>query len=146
MRPAWSSCAVWTTNSRLPATTEVPSQAEATIPEPTSTLHVVAGAAGFDLQWKRGPTLLRETHVERRSGDGRLDDLATAVRQAWLEEHPTGSEASRADTAVVHVADASRFEDLARVLDAIAATRRRARGVDGKWLDLPAFSASLAVR
>ncbi len=148
--------AVWATNSRISADTQVPGQRGEidVISPPERVLHVSVGASDFGLVWKQGGTVLSEVHVPRpapAAGDGergtRYPELARAIEKDWgqLREHYDASDRKR-DQLVLHSDDRTPFRDLVAVLDAVNGTRRDLRTPDGKVARVAAFNPTFAAR
>ena len=148
--------AVWVTNSRIAADTQVPGPNEGvdTIVPDERTLHVNIAENDFVLQWKRGRTLISEVRVPRQGveiGDSekvtRYPELARAIEKEWglYREHFDASDRKR-DQLVLHSDDRTPFRDLVAVLDAANATRRDVRWPNGRVQREPAFNSTFAVR
>ena len=128
--------AVWSHAARLAASAQVPGSPTTGDP-PKTTLHVEVAEERFTLAWKQGQAVVRTTDVPREAvtegGSVRYPALAQAVSREWATRPEPD-----AQVAVVHVADATRFAELAAVTDAVLATRGADRA--------PAFAVSLAAR
>jgi biopolymer transport protein ExbD len=150
--------AVWVTNSRIPTNAEVPGPpgcGNECVTQPSKTLHVHVADQGFNLIWKHGATVVRETKVPRTAtvaGDessaiSRYPELAKAIQAEWNHEgmHRDPSD-PKPDQAVLHSDDKLPFREIVAVLDALGATRRDMRSTDGKTAQVSAFNTTFAAR
>lgn len=121
--------AVWTQQSRLNATGQVPGASEGASPEPPKELHVVASAQGFELRWQQGATVLESEHVPRLeipiAGETRFQGLTEAITKEWQAQgqHRAQSD-QKLDRAVLHVPNDAPFSEIVALLDALHAPRR----------------------
>jgi biopolymer transport protein ExbD len=148
--------AVWVTNSRVSANTQLPGQNEGPItPTPVErVLHVNVSENDFVLQWKSAGTLVSEVRVPRTGvqvGDTEkvtvYPELARAIGKDWAQfrEHFDPSDRRR-DEMVLHSDNRTPFRDLIAVIDAANSTRREVRAPDGRVAMVPAFNPTFAVR
>lgn len=147
--------AVWVTNSRIEASTQVPGQAGCgdQCPPPSKSLHVTINEGQFALVWKNGATVVSERQVPKQPveiGDGanatvRYPDLAKAIQAEWSQngDHRDPAD-SKNDQAVLHTDDRLPFREMVAVLDAINATSREVRLPSGTTAKVPAFQMTLA--
>ena len=146
--------AVWSQMSRLDAGAQVPGESptEITSLPPEPTLHIeMRGDDKFRLIWKQGRTVTEALEVPRRGvpvSDGkstqvRFPDLATQVDQEWRVRgtHRDSSD-GRLDQAVLHTDDATRFSEIAAVIDALYTPKREIGRASHK---VPAFNVTFAV-
>ncbi len=140
--------AVWVQSARLNATASVPGDVKDVV-TPTAVervMHLHASSDAFVVSWKQADTVVSETRVARGNADGawqRSSELEGVIRAEWQRHggHRDASDRSF-DRAVLHVDDRAPFAEIAGLLDAIAATRRKLS--DGR--EVAAFDTSFAVR
>lgn len=123
--------AVWTQLSRIESSARVPGPDLGPTADAPKELHVVASAAGFELRWQRGATVLETAHVARIpvqvGPEARFPALSEAISREWQAqgEHRDASD-RRLDHAVLHVQNDLPFSEIVAVLDALHAPRRGA--------------------
>jgi biopolymer transport protein ExbD len=146
--------AVWAQMARINADARVPGTDRSNTPTPVvkdKDLHVeMRGDRRFQLAWKQGGTVINTSDVERKpvivgTNDIQYPGLAKRVAEEWKQN---GSHRSvtdgQFDRAVLHCDNATPFQDLIAVIDAIYATQRplRAGGTTGT---VPAFNVTFAM-
>jgi biopolymer transport protein ExbD len=148
--------AVWATNSRLSANTEVPGTEGCSgdcNTHPEKRLHVQVDASSFHLTWKQGATVLSDVNIPKQPiliGDGssaalRYPDLAHAIQDEWTRAGGHRDPADRAvDQAVLHTDDRLPFREMAAVLDAIEAPKRNLKLPSGGIMKIAAFNPVLS--
>lgn len=120
--------AVWTQMSRINATGKAPGSDGGKPHEPQKELHVVASAAGFDLRWQQGLTVLETQRVPRIAipvGDeARFPALTEAITRQWNAQgqHRAAGDA-KLDRAVLHVPNDAPFSEIVALLDSLHAPR-----------------------
>jgi len=145
--------AVWVTESAIAANAYVPgppnSDREITPQTPERILHVYMERTEFVVAWKQGATMVVLDKVPKSALSppaSEYKQLEALVKEHWRDygnhQHPSDR---KQDRAVVHADDKLPFKDLVRVLDAIAATRRRF-SYRGHMYEVPAFDTTFAVR
>jgi biopolymer transport protein ExbD len=150
--------AVWVTSSRIATNVEVPGPASGCGADCTAntskTLHVHVGEHAFNLIWKQGATVVRESQVPRTatlvgvesSQVARYPDLAKAIEAEWNHEGSHRDPGDRKpDQAVLHSDNNLPFREIVAVLDAVNATRRDMR-LDGKTAQVSAFNTTFSAR
>lgn len=147
--------AVWVTNSRISANTQVPGQSGCgeQCPPPEKSLHVHIRDDGFGLVWKQGATVMSEMNVPKQgiavggSDLVRYPDLAKAIEAEWSKsgEHRAAGD-KKSDQAVLHADDKLPFRDMVAVLDAIHTVKREVKTPSGATATVPAFELVLASR
>ena len=143
--------AVWSSMARIEANARVPGLAAPTAPEARpKTLHVRVGERRFDLEWRRGDTLLAASHVDRQPvrtarGDITYPALARQLATEW-DDHGAHRSASDniQDRAVIHSGNATPYGDLVAVMDALQEPVRVVE-VAGTRERVAAFTVSFAV-
>lgn len=121
--------AVWTQMSRINATGKAPGRDGGKAYEPQKELHVVASAAGFDLRWQQGQTVLDTQRVPRVAmavgNETRFPALTEAITRQWSSQgqHRSAGDA-QLDRAVLHVPNDAPFSEIIALLDSLHAPRR----------------------
>jgi biopolymer transport protein ExbD len=144
--------AVWVTESAIAADAIVPGpprERELTPQTPEKILHVYMDRTEFVVAWKQGATMVVLDKVPKSALSppaSEYKQLEALVIKQW-EKHGAHQQPSdrKLDRAVVHADDKLPFKDLVRVLDAIAATRRRF-SYRGHMYEVPAFDTTFATR
>jgi biopolymer transport protein ExbD len=139
--------AVWSQMARLTADPMVPGRVgEERPPREHKTLHVKVRDDKFDLEWRRGQTLVSRSSIPRRSSrvEPRYADLAKRIAAEWKTEGEHRQPTDRgADHAVLHASNSLEFGELAAVLDALHAPKRKLMLADVSQ-EIPVFSVAFA--
>jgi biopolymer transport protein ExbD len=150
--------AVWVTSSRIQADAQVPGPpgcGQECTPPVERQLHVMVNEGDFGLVWKRGGTVLSESHIPKSAslagapgGDAvRYPELAQAIQKDWAQYHEHFDANDRKqDVAVLHSDNKTPFRELVAVMDAINGTRREIKGGDGAGKSVAAFNPTFAMR
>jgi biopolymer transport protein ExbD len=146
--------AVWSHMARIEADGQVPGPTGAPSSSAEKQLHVEMRAQDkFVLLWKAGRTTLEAIDVPRRDvlsreGDAqvvRFPDLAARIEAEWNAKGQHASPAdARFDEAVVHTDNATPFNCIVGVIDAVRQAKRELR-IGAKAYTVPAFKVAFAV-
>jgi biopolymer transport protein ExbD len=141
--------AIWSQMARLTAVGTGQHGGDETL-LPKTTLHVSVQEQSFALAWREGSTLIETQQVPRKAVFAsdhapHYPALGAALGAAWAAHgvHRAASDASQ-DLAVLHTSNALDFGEVAAVMDALHAPRRKLDGAprDGQ---IAAFAVSFAV-
>jgi biopolymer transport protein ExbD len=147
--------AVWSQMARINADARVPGPPRDDPPTDVpkeKQLHVeMKGERKFTLVWKEGSTVINTIDVPRKEvpvgdkGDYKYPDLATKIAEEWKQNgaHRAGTD-KKFDQAVLHTDNATKFQDIIAVIDAIYLPQRDFT-FQGKTEQVPAFNVTFSV-
>jgi hypothetical protein len=141
--------ATWSSWARMQADADIPGEARCADCRAyqAQSLHVEARyGQRFTLTWKQGNAVLRSVDVPRNgvaaaSGAARYPELAAALRSEWRAVEASGAAPRGPMQAVLHCDHATRFDDMAAVMDAVMSPQRAYAGAARA---MPAFQIALA--
>lgn len=147
--------AVWSQMARINADARVPGpprpEEEIDKQEKPKELHVeMRGERKFQLVWKEGSTVVNTIDVERKAvpignqEDIQYPELAKKIEAEWKQNgsHRAATD-KKFDRAVLHVDNATQFQDVIAVIDAINQPKRE-YSVGGATDTVPAFMVTFA--
>lgn len=137
--------AVWVTNSRINASAQVPSDADAPPEAEAAALHVHVEETGFVLTWKAGGQVIVEERLSR--GPGERADLERAIAGLWQAHGEHRDPHDRVlDRCVFHSPDSMPFAEMVAIMDAIYGAKREISLPGRERQRVPAFQLALAAR
>lgn len=142
--------AVWSQNARIEASARAPGVVEQTPQKVSRRLHVDVREKKFELTWKQGETVVARHDVPRApvvvaGGQPSYPQLARQLEHEWQTSgvHKSPSDEQR-DQVVLHSSNTLEFGELAAVMDAIHAPKRR-RSQGAQASTIPVFAVTFAV-